>query len=91
MKLHGVVKGKTIELETDPELPEGQRVWVELEATMPTSNPHPSSHGDLEKGTSSASGSDNMRQARTLRETIAARLGGRPLNSGELIREDRAR
>ena len=91
MKLRGVVKGNTIELETDPELPEGQRVWVELEATMPTSNPDPSSHGNIESGISTESASENMRQARALRERIAARLGGRLLNSVDLIREDRSR
>ena len=30
MRMHGVVKGTTIELEDDPELPDGQRVVVEL-------------------------------------------------------------
>lgn len=91
MKLHGVVKGKTIELETDPELPDGQSVLVELETTMPMPKPDPSPHRDLENGTSGDSGSDNMRQARALRETIAARLGGRLLDSGDLLREDRSR
>ena len=77
MKLHGVVKGKTIELDADPELPNGQSVLVELEITMPKSNPAPAS--------------ENIRQARALRETIAARLGGRLLDSVELVREDRSR
>ena len=77
MKLHGVVKGKTIELETDPDLPNGQSVLVELEICMPKSNP------DL--------ASENIRQARALRERIAKRLGGRLLDSVDLIREDRSR
>ena len=77
MKLHGVVKGKTIELETDPKLPDGQSVLVELEIFMPKSDLYPAS--------------ENIRQARALRETIAARLGGRLLDSGDLIKEDRAR
>ena len=38
MKLNGVVKGKTIELDTDPKLPEGQPVLVELE--IPTAELH---------------------------------------------------
>jgi len=77
MKLHGVVKGKTIELETYPELPDGQSVLVELEISMPKSNHDPASA--------------NMSQARALRERIATRLGGRLLDSVDLIREDRSR
>ena len=77
MKLHGVVKGKTIELETDPELPEGQQVLVELEIPMPKIN--------------RALASDNTRRARALRERITTRLGGRLLDSVDLIREDRSR
>lgn len=77
MKFHGVVKGKTIELETDPELPEGQRVMVELEVLISKTNPAPAS--------------ENTSQARALRERIAKRLGGRLLDSVDLIREDRSR
>ena len=91
MKLHGVIKGKTIELETDPELPDGQRVLVELEITMPTSNPDSLSHGDFENGKSASPASENIRQARALRDRIAARQGASLLNSVELIREDRSR
>lgn len=91
MKLHGVIKGKTIELETDPELSEGQRVLVELEITMPPSNPDSLSCGDFENGRATNPASENIRQARALRQRIAARLGGHLLNSVDLIREDRSR
>lgn len=77
MKLNGVVKGKTIELELDPELPHGQQVIVELEFPMSKANPD--------------SASADMSQARALRERIAARLEGHRLDSVDLIREDRSR
>ena len=91
MKVHGIVKGRTIELDADPELPDGQRVLVELEITIPTSNPDSLSHGDFENGRSANPASENIRQARALRDRIASRQGGSLLNSVDLIREDRAR
>ena len=91
MKLHGVVKGKTIELATDPELPEGQPVVVELEIPTPKFNAVSSSSRDLENRIATDSAFEDIRQARAIREGIAARLGGRLLNSIDLIREDRAR
>lgn len=91
MRLNGVVKGRTIELDTDPELPEGQPVLVELE--IPTVELDADSLSDLELENRIASDPAfaNIRQARALREKIAARLGGNLLNSVDLIREDRAR
>ena len=86
-----MVKGRTIELDTDPELPEGQPVLVELE--IPTVELDADSLSDLELENRIASDPAfaNIRQARALREKIAARLGGNLLNSVDLIREDRAR
>ena len=91
MKLHGVIKGKTIELETDLELPEGQPVLVELEIRTPELDADPLSDLDLENRIATASAFADIRQARELRERIAARLGGSLLNSVDLIREDRTR
>jgi hypothetical protein len=91
MKLHGVVKGKTIELATDPELPEGQPVLVELEIPTPELNADPLSDRDLENRIATDPGFEDIRQARALRATIATRLGGSLLNSVDLIREDRSR
>lgn len=91
MRLNGVVKGKTIELETDPELPEGQPVLVELEIPTADLHPNPLSDLDLENRIDTDPAFANIRQARELRARIAARLEGNLLNSVELIREDRAR
>lgn len=91
MQLYGVVKGKTIELEADPELPDGQRVLVDLE--IPTTEPRPDAVADQELESRVASDPDfeSIREARALRERIAARLGGDLLDSVELVREDRIR
>ena len=91
MKLHGVVRGTTIELEANPELPDGQRVLVELEIPITESNTEPISELDLESRIASAPDFASIRQARSLRERIATRLSGKLLNSVELIREDRTR
>ena len=91
MKLHGVVRGTTIELEADPELPDGQRVVVELEIAMTEFNTDSISARDLESRIASDPEFASIRQARSLREKIATRLSGNLLNSVELIREDRAR
>ena len=74
MKLHGVVKGKTIELATDPELPEGQPVLVELEIPTPEFNADPLSDRDLEK-------QDSHRP-------LASRTSGRPGRSGKQLPHD---
>ena len=91
MRLNGIVKGKTIELETDPALPEGQPVLVELE--IPTAELHadPLSDLEIENRLATDPAFADIRQARDLRERIAARLGGNLLNSVDLIREDRTR
>ncbi len=91
MRLNGVVKGKTIELDTDPELPEGQPVLVELEVSTAASNADPLSDLDLENRIATDPDFADIRQARELRNKIAARLAGNLLNSVDLIREDRAR
>ena len=91
MKLHGVVRGTTIELEANPELPDGQRVLVELEIPITESNTEPISELDLESRIASDPDFASIRQARSLRERIATRLSGKLLNSVELIREDRTR
>ena len=91
MKLHGVVKGKTIELETDLELPDGQPVLVELEIPKSELDADPLSGLELENRIATARALADIRQARELRERIAARLGGNLLTSVDLIREDRTR
>lgn len=91
MRLHGVVKGKTIELETDPELPEGQPVLVELEIPTAELDADPLSDLELEHRIATDPAFADIRQARDLRERIAARLEGKLLNSVDLIREDRTR
>ena len=91
MQLYGVIKGKTIELEADPELPDGQRVLVDLE--IPAAEPRPDAVSDqaLENRVASDPDFEGIRQTKALRERIAARLGGDLLNSVELVREDRIR
>ena len=91
MKLHGVVKGRTIELESNPELPEGQQVLVELEIPTAESNGDPLSDLELEHRIATDPDFADIRQARELRERIAARLGGNLLTSVDLIKEDRTR
>lgn len=91
MRLHGVVKGKTIELETDPELPEGQPVLVELEIPTAELPANPLSDRELENRIATDPVFSGIRQARELRERIAARLEGNLLNSVDLVREDRTR
>lgn len=91
MRLHGVVKGKTIELETDPELPEGQPVLVELEIPTAELHANPLSDRELENRIATDPAFADIRHARELRERIAARLGGNLLDSVDLIREDRTR
>ena len=91
MKLHGVVKGTTIELEDDPELPDGQRVVVELEIPTTVFDSGPLSDYGLENRVAAEPDFASIRRARLLRERIAARLGGNLLDSADLIREDRAR
>ena len=91
MRMHGVVKGTTIELEDDPELPDGQRVVVELE--IPTTGSHPGALSDREFEDRIASDPDfeDIRQARALRDRIATRQGGNLIDSVELVRQDRTR
>ncbi len=91
MRLNGVVKGRTIELETDPELPEGQPVLVELAIPTVELDADPLSDLELEHRIAADPAFASIRQARALREKIAARLGGNLLNSVDLIREDRTR
>ena len=91
MRLNGVVKGKTIELDTDPELPEGQQVMVELEIPTVELRANPSYDLDLENRIATDPAFANIRQARELRARIAARLEGNLLNSVDLVREDRTR
>lgn len=82
MKTIGVIRGKTIELETATDLADGQAVEVEinlLTALTPA------------KGKPDPSQDDVMRAADELRQSIAARLGGNLDSSVEYIREDRDR
>lgn len=82
MKTIGVIRGKTIELETATDLADGQAVEVEINLlTAPTPA----------KGKMDPSQDDVMRAADELRQSIAARLGGNLDSSVEYIREDRER
>jgi len=82
MKTIGVIRGKTIELETATDLTDGQAVEVEINLlTAPTPA----------KDTLGPSQDDVMRAADELRQSIAARLGGNLDSSVEYIREDRER
>ena len=91
MKLHGVVKGTTIELEANPELPDGQRVVVELQIATTGLNTDRSSARDLQHRVATDTGFESIGRTRLLRERITARLGGNLLDSADLIREDRTR
>ena len=91
MKLRGVVKGKTIELEANPELPDGQRVLVELEIPTSEFNVVSLSSRELEDRITTDPAFETIRQARMLRERITTRLGVKPIDSVDLIREDRSR
>ena len=91
MKLHGVVKGSTIELESDPELPDGQRVVVELEIPRAGIYARPLSDGELENRIATDPAFEDIRQARALRGRIAARVVGDLPGSVDLVREDRSR
>ena len=91
MKLHGVVKGTTIELEANPELPDGQRVLVELQIATIEVNTDRLSPRDLQHRAPTDTDCESIGRARLLRERIAARLGGNLLDSADLIREDRTR
>jgi hypothetical protein len=91
MKLRGVVKGKTIELEVAPGLPDGQRVQVELEVATTETVTETKPDQDLETRIATDPAFEDIRQARALRERIAAQRGGKLLNSVDLIREDRSR
>ncbi len=91
MQLYGVVKGKTIELEADPELPDGQRVLVDLEISTTASHPGALSDHEFEHRIASDPDFEGIRHARALRERIARRRGGNLIDSTESIREDRMR
>ena len=91
MKLKGVVKGQTIELDSDPELPDGQRVLVELAIPATEPIPQPSTDAGLEFLIATDPGFESIRQVRSLREAIAIRLGGPLPSSVEAIRADRSR
>ncbi len=91
MKLHGIVKGLTIELEGDPDLPDGQRVLVELEIPKAGINAKPLSDRELENRIAKDLAFEDIRQARALRERVAARLEGNLASSVGLVREDRSR
>ena len=91
MKLRGVVKGTTIELEADPELPDGQRVVVELEIQTAGFNADPLAGPDLKDRIATDPNLESIQQTRSLRDRIATRLEGNLLNSLDLIREDRGR
>lgn len=82
MKAKGVIRGKTIELETATDLADGQAVEVEISLlTAPT----------VAKGKLDASQDDVMRAADELRQSIAARLGSNLNRSVDYVREDRDR
>ncbi len=91
MKLHGVVKGTTIVLQGDPELPDGQRVVVELEIPTTGTSADTLSDRELENKIATDPAFEDIRRARTLRERVAVRLGGNLPDAVDLVREDRSR
>ena len=91
MKLQGVVKGTTIVLQGDPELPDGQRVVVELEILKTGTGADRLSDRELESRIATDPAFEDIRQARMRRESIATRSGGNLTNSVDLVREDRSR
>ena len=82
MKTKGVIRGMTIELQTPTDFPDGQVVAVEI--SLPTVR-------EAAAGTVGYSGSDLMKAADELRQSIAKRLGGNLDSSVQYIREDRER
>ena len=82
MKTVGVIRGKTIELETSTDLPDGQAVEVGINL-LAASTPA--------QGKPDPSQDYVMRATDELRQSIAARLGGNLDSSVEYIREDRER
>ena len=82
MKTKGVIRGTTIELQTPTDFPDGQVVAVEI--SLPTAR-------EAAAGAIGHSGSDLMKAADELRQSIAERLGGNLDSSVEYIREDRER
>ena len=82
MKTKGVIRGTTIELQTPTDFPDGQVVAVEI--SLPPAR-------EAAADTVGHSGSDLMKAADELRQSIAERLGGNLDSSVEYIREDRER
>lgn len=82
MKTKGVIRGTTIELETPTDFPDGQVVAVEI--SLPAAR-------EAASGTAEHSGTDLMKAADDLRQSIAERLGRNLDSSVEYIREDRER
>ena len=66
MKLRGVVRGQTIELETSTGLPDGQCVQVELEIAASQTTAGTKADQDLETRIATDPAFEDIRQARAL-------------------------
>ena len=74
MKLRGVVRGQTIELETSTGLPDGQCVQVELEIAASQTTAGTKADQDLETRIATDPAFEDIRQARALSITVALEL-----------------
>ena len=70
MKLRGVVRGQTIELETSTGLPDGQCVQVELEIAASQTTAETKADQDLETRIATDPAFEDIRQARALRGCV---------------------
>ena len=70
MKLHGIVRGQTIELDVSTGLPDGQRVRVELETAAIPDTAETKRDPDLETRIATEPAFQNIREARALRACL---------------------
>ena len=101
MKVRGVVKGQTIELETPAGLPEGQQVEVEIcvaakAAQTEDAKERPAPYApltpeELDAKIASDPKFEEMRKAREFRNKLEKQWGGKLNLSVQDVREDRDR
>lgn len=90
MRMQGIIRGRTIELDTAPNLPDGQVVQVDVladSAGWPDTASQPDNLQEFDEGTRS----DIVSAAGELRGRIAKRWLADPNLSVQYIREDRDR
>ena len=92
MKIKGVIRGQTIELESPTGLPDGQPVEVHIEpARSAAKGPERASAQKAEETSAHHTLSPNVQAADDLRHKIALQWGNRADLSVQFIREDRDR